>query len=79
MNVLIRIDVDFVQIETTVLGSGINTNVIHMLGVLIICIFVMPPGTILEPGKNMSSFVDSHILFGRQAVTRPVFIDEIVD
>jgi hypothetical protein len=63
----------------TVLGSRVNADVIHMLGVLTVCILVVPPGAVLEPGKNMTCFVDSHILLGRQAIIRPILLDEIVD
>ena len=79
MNVLIRIDVDSVHIEMTVLSSGINTNVIHMLGVPVVSILVVSPGAVLQPGKNMSSFVNRYILFRRQAIIRSVFLNEIVD
>jgi hypothetical protein len=79
VNVLVRINVDSVHIEMTVLGSRVDADVIHMLGVLAVSILVVPPRTVLQPGKNMSGFMDSHILFGRQAIIRPVLLDKIVD
>jgi hypothetical protein len=50
-----------------------------MLSVLAVCVFVVPPGAVLQPCKNMACFVNSHILFGRQAIIRPVLLDKIVD
>jgi hypothetical protein len=63
----------------SILGSRVDAYVIHMLSVLTVCILVVPPGTVLQPGKNMSGFMDSHILFGRQAIIRPVLHDKTED